>query len=123
MFEKVLKFHQTCCRHFIKLSYCIILCINSRFLHGKQISSLKHDLAHLKIPLEKIRSATNDFAYENRIYKWGNYKGQLSWSDDMIDICARRLDEIEREKEGEFWMEVSLLSSLKHKNVEILVII
>ncbi|PWA46625.1 protein kinase-like domain, Phloem protein 2-like protein [Artemisia annua] len=69
------------------------------------ISLLKDDLAHLKIPLEKILSATNNF---------DRYEGQLSWSDDLIDIYARRLKKI---KEQEFWMEVSLLSSLKHKNL------
>lgn len=121
MFEKVQKFHQTCCRHFIKLSYCVILCINSCFLHGKQISSLKDDLAHLKIPLENIISATDNFYYQNCIYTYytyEEYKGQLSWSGDMIDIYAWRF---ERGNEREFWMKVSLLSSLKHKNLVSLV--
>ncbi|PWA80665.1 protein kinase-like domain, Phloem protein 2-like protein [Artemisia annua] len=77
--------------------------------HNAIISSLKHDLAHLKIPLEYILSAT---------YNFKQSEGQLSWSGDLIDIYTRKL---QREEEREFWMEVSLLSSFKHKNLVSLV--
>nr|GEU90918.1 protein kinase-like domain, phloem protein 2-like protein [Tanacetum cinerariifolium] len=74
------------------------------------MSSLKDDVAHLKIPLENVLSATNNFASE--------YKGQFLWSGDMIDIHARRFY---KDDEQQFWMEVYMLSSLKHKNVDSIV--
>ncbi|PWA62780.1 protein kinase-like domain, Phloem protein 2-like protein [Artemisia annua] len=86
------------------------------------MSSPKDDLAHLKIPLESILSATNNFADVNIIATSGfgkSFKGQLLWSGDLIDIHARRLNK-ERD-EQQFWMDISLLSSLKHKNVVSLV--
>ncbi|GKC59388.1 kinase-like domain, phloem protein 2-like protein, partial [Tanacetum coccineum] len=46
------------------------------------------------------------------------YKGQLLWSGELIDITARRLINKEWDKkEKQFWTEISMLSSLKHKNV------
>ncbi|GJY52076.1 kinase-like domain, phloem protein 2-like protein [Tanacetum coccineum] len=88
-------------------------------------SSLKDDLAHLKIPLENILSATNNFEDEKIISTSDfckEYKGQLLWSGDLIDICARRFNkERDEDNEQEFWMEISILSSLKHKNLVSLV--
>ncbi|GJU15846.1 kinase-like domain, phloem protein 2-like protein [Tanacetum coccineum] len=55
---------------------------------------------------------------------FGNaYTGQLLWSGELIKIDARRFnkDEWDDEKEQQFWMEISLLSTLKHKNVVSLV--
>ncbi|GJR50149.1 kinase-like domain, phloem protein 2-like protein [Tanacetum coccineum] len=83
------------------------------------MSSLKDDLAHLKIPLENILSATNNLAEENIICSYGfckEYTGHLLWCGDLIYICARRLNK-EMDNEQHFWMEVSLLSSLTHKNL------
>ncbi|GJS84097.1 kinase-like domain, phloem protein 2-like protein [Tanacetum coccineum] len=89
--------------------------------HQNALMSLPNDLAHLKIPLENILSATNNFAEENIICSYGfckEYKGQLLWSGELINIIARRLNK-ERDdvKEQQFWTEISLLSSLKHKNL------
>ncbi|GKE85073.1 kinase-like domain, phloem protein 2-like protein, partial [Tanacetum coccineum] len=70
---------------------------------------------------EDIESATNYFDKENfqgtsGFYKI--YKGQLSWSGELINITAQRLINKEwDEKEQQFWTEISMLSSLKHKNV------
>ncbi|GJY61468.1 kinase-like domain, phloem protein 2-like protein [Tanacetum coccineum] len=84
------------------------------------MSSL-NDLAHLKIPLENILSATNNFDYENIVCETGfskDYKGYLFWSGELIDVAARRLNkERDDEIEQQFWMEISMLSSLKHKNL------
>ncbi|GJQ99862.1 kinase-like domain, phloem protein 2-like protein [Tanacetum coccineum] len=85
-----------------------------------------HHFAHLKITLRSIISATNNFAKENVIQEtdFGNaYKGQLLWFGELIKIDARRYnkDEWDDEKEQQFWMEISLLSSLKHKNLVSLV--
>ncbi|GKB73608.1 putative reverse transcriptase domain-containing protein [Tanacetum coccineum] len=47
-----------------------------------------------------------------------DYKGYLFWSGELIDVAARRLNkERDDEIEQKFWMEISLLSSLKHKNL------
>nr|GEV54429.1 protein kinase-like domain, phloem protein 2-like protein [Tanacetum cinerariifolium] len=58
------------------------------------MSSPNHDdLAHLKIPLKNIQSATNNFDEENNVEEadFGNlYEGQLLWSGEQIKICARR---------------------------------
>ncbi|GKA07180.1 kinase-like domain, phloem protein 2-like protein [Tanacetum coccineum] len=85
------------------------------------MSSPNHnDLAHLKIPLQNILEATNNFDGENNCGKadFGkNYRGQLLWSGEMIDIYAERWNNEWDEKEQQFWMEISMLSSLKHKNV------
>ncbi|PWA82369.1 protein kinase-like domain-containing protein [Artemisia annua] len=86
-----------------------------------KIHSPPNYLAHLRIPLEVIESATNYFAEENVTGTGGfgkRYKGQLSWSGDLIDITARRLINKEwDEKEKQFWTEISMLSSLQHKNL------
>ncbi|GKA97529.1 kinase-like domain, phloem protein 2-like protein, partial [Tanacetum coccineum] len=79
-----------------------------------------NDLAHLKIPLENILTATNNFADENviEIAPFGNiYKGQLSWSGELITVNARRINKERKQAEQEFWMEISMLATLKHKNL------
>ncbi|GJW26936.1 kinase-like domain, phloem protein 2-like protein [Tanacetum coccineum] len=83
------------------------------------MSSL-NDLAHLKIPLENILSATNNFDDENIVRVTGfskYYKGYLFWSGELIDVAARRLNKKREDGEQQFWMEISMLSSLKHKNL------
>ncbi|GJX39470.1 kinase-like domain, phloem protein 2-like protein [Tanacetum coccineum] len=42
------------------------------------------------------------------------YRGELSWSGELIKITARRFNKDEHEM---FWTEVSMLSSLKHQNL------
>ncbi|GKD40774.1 kinase-like domain, phloem protein 2-like protein [Tanacetum coccineum] len=88
-------------------------------------SSPNHDdLAHLKIPLEDILSATNNFDEENNVEEadFGDqYEGQLLWSGESISILARRYNKEWSEREQEFWMEISMLSTLKHKNLVSLV--
>ncbi|GKA88999.1 kinase-like domain, phloem protein 2-like protein, partial [Tanacetum coccineum] len=88
---------------------------------NRPIHSSPNHLAHLRIPFEDIESATNFFAQENVIGTHGfgkRYKGQLLWSGELIDITAERLSYKEwDEKEQQFWTEISMLSSLKHKNV------
>ncbi|GKD18868.1 kinase-like domain, phloem protein 2-like protein, partial [Tanacetum coccineum] len=84
------------------------------------------DFAHLKIPLEDILAATNNFDEENIIQEdadFGNaYAGELSWSGEPIEIDALRLNkERDDETEQQFWMEIFMLSSLKHKNLVSLV--
>ncbi|GJS78053.1 kinase-like domain-containing protein [Tanacetum coccineum] len=85
-----------------------------------------HHLAHLKIPLEDILAATNNFDEENIIQEdadFGNaYAGELLWPGELIEIDALRLNkERDDETEQQFWKEISMLSSLKHKNLVSLV--
>ncbi|GKF64497.1 kinase-like domain, phloem protein 2-like protein, partial [Tanacetum coccineum] len=77
----------------------------------------------LKVPLKSILSATNNFAQEN--VTWNSafaneYKGHL-WSGELIDITARRIKKERKDGEQGFRMEISLLSTLKHKNLVSLV--
>ncbi|GJS79714.1 kinase-like domain, phloem protein 2-like protein [Tanacetum coccineum] len=76
--------------------------------------------AHLKIPLQKILIATNYFDEENllgeHIYA-KKYEGRLWQSDELITICVRRFKEEHEDRNELFWTEVSMLSSLKHKNI------
>ncbi|GKC69139.1 kinase-like domain, phloem protein 2-like protein [Tanacetum coccineum] len=80
--------------------------------------------AHLRVPLENILSATNNFAQQNVISTSAfgkRYKGQLLWSGELIDITARRFNKERTDKEQLLWMDISMLSSLKHKNLVSLV--
>ncbi|KAJ0800934.1 putative protein kinase RLK-Pelle-LRR-VIII-1 family [Helianthus annuus] len=86
------------------------------------MSSSLHEFAHLHIPLEDISLATRNFADENTLgvglHGAGKlYKGQLKWSGQLIDIVARKLEGIYMEAEIELWTEISMLTSLNHKNL------
>nr|GFA69540.1 protein kinase-like domain, phloem protein 2-like protein [Tanacetum cinerariifolium] len=89
------------------------------------MSSLNHDdFAHLKIPFENILSATNNFDEENLVGEdefVNYYIGQLLLSGELINILAERLNKEWFDGHQLFWTEVSLLSSLKHKNLVSLV--
>ncbi|GKD83003.1 kinase-like domain, phloem protein 2-like protein, partial [Tanacetum coccineum] len=82
---------------------------------------MSKEFAHLKVPLENIRSATDNFAEENILCTTEferRYRGQLLWSGELIGIEARRW---RFQEEQRFWMNISMLSSLKHKNLVSLV--
>nr|GEU90921.1 protein kinase-like domain, phloem protein 2-like protein [Tanacetum cinerariifolium] len=86
------------------------------------MSSPNHDeLAHLKIPLESILLATENFNEDYLIQESDigkAYMGRLLWSGEQIRIHARRFNkERDDEIEHQFWMQISMLSSLKHKNI------
>ncbi|GKC08653.1 kinase-like domain-containing protein [Tanacetum coccineum] len=89
------------------------------------ISSINHDdFDHLRIPLENILTATNNFDEENFVgtNEFANYyEGQLLWSSELINILAERLNKEWFDGHQQFWTEVSLRSSLKHKNLVSLV--
>ncbi|CAI9267820.1 unnamed protein product [Lactuca saligna] len=75
---------------------------------------------HLRIPLEEIVSATDNFSDANFIRYDGfgkEYKGQLLQSGRLVDIVARRLDDKNGIGIKEFWMEVSMLCTLEHQNI------
>ncbi|PWA72334.1 protein kinase-like domain, Concanavalin A-like lectin/glucanase domain protein [Artemisia annua] len=76
------------------------------------------DFAHLKIPLESIRSAANNFSYSLGEHLYATkYIGLLSLSGKLITICARRFKKEHEDRDELFWTEVYMLSSLKHKNL------
>nr|GEW53697.1 protein kinase-like domain, phloem protein 2-like protein [Tanacetum cinerariifolium] len=81
------------------------------------------DFPHLKISLENIRSATNNFDEVNIIRQSRyskEYKGQLLWSGELIDIRARKVNKEYTHIDffiQLFWTEVSMLSSLRHPNL------
>ncbi|KAJ9548844.1 hypothetical protein OSB04_021387 [Centaurea solstitialis] len=79
---------------------------------------------HLRIPLEKIREATNNFDQKHFIAKGGFgsvYKGELSWSNSSITVAVKRLDPTSDQGDQEFLMEITMLSSYRHKNLVSLV--
>ncbi|PWA63200.1 protein kinase-like domain, Phloem protein 2-like protein [Artemisia annua] len=99
-----------------------VVCYNAFLINKQMMSSVNHDdFAHLKMPLVNVLSATSNFDDKNVIQKAdiGNaYIGQLLWSGELIKIKAQRLNkEWYDEKEEDFWMEISMLSTLKHKNL------
>ncbi|GKE36295.1 kinase-like domain, phloem protein 2-like protein, partial [Tanacetum coccineum] len=86
---------------------------------SKNTKSFLKDLSHLKLSLEDIASATNDFGQENiiRKFRFGLiYNGHLLHS--KLDIVAKRLyHRCLKDESKKFWTEISILSSLEHKNL------
>ncbi|XP_076895108.1 uncharacterized protein LOC143547607 [Bidens hawaiensis] len=75
---------------------------------------------HLKIPLDAILNATNNFHPDNKIGHGDfgpAYQGQLLWNGTSMKIAARRSDHKRRQRNFEFMTEVSMLSDLKHANI------
>nr|XP_043612019.1 serine/threonine-protein kinase CDG1-like [Erigeron canadensis] len=80
------------------------------------------EFAHLKMPLEDIVKATNNFADENIIGKGGFgtvYKGEIRFPSDWVssEISCQRLDRRQGQGDVEFWTEISVLSNLDHDNI------
>ncbi|KAL7614990.1 probable serine/threonine-protein kinase PBL28 [Lactuca sativa] len=87
--------------------------------------SLIQELAHLKIPIEDIKLATNNFSDDNFIGEGGFgrvYKGQLGDSTSATTtVAVKRLDVKGGQGQQEFLMEIVMLSSYKHDNLVSLV--
>ncbi|GJZ22390.1 kinase-like domain, phloem protein 2-like protein [Tanacetum coccineum] len=83
---------------------------------SKETKSFLKDLSHLKLSWEDILSATNNFAQENKVNEDGSiFKGRLLRSKQYVDIFGKVY--FEKDASKMFWMELSMLSSLKHKNL------
>ncbi|MFS7928102.1 putative protein kinase RLK-Pelle-CrRLK1L-1 family [Helianthus anomalus] len=75
---------------------------------------------HLKIQLEEITTATNNFNKENYIGVGGFgkvYKGEVSHSKGRGMVAIKRLDHASRQGAPEFLKEITMLSDYKHENV------
>lgn len=75
---------------------------------------------HLKIPLEVILLATNNFGEDHRIGEGGFgkvYKAKLLLSNEHTTVALKRLDRIRGQGDTEFWKEVMTLSLYKHENI------
>ncbi|CAI9298693.1 unnamed protein product [Lactuca saligna] len=81
---------------------------------------LMEGVQHLKIPLEDIKLATNNFGDDNFIARGGFgkvYIGQLTLSGQPITVAVKRLDRTLGQGDREFLMEIQMLSCYKHKNL------
>ncbi|KAL8269051.1 hypothetical protein R6Q59_002849 [Mikania micrantha] len=75
---------------------------------------------HLKVQLEAIQSATNNFADESCIGKGGFgkvYKGKIASIDGRAMVALKRLDRTFGQGDSEFWKEIMMLSLYKHTNI------
>lgn len=75
---------------------------------------------HLNIPLEDIKSATNNFCDQNFIAKGGFGKvfiGELTVSGHHMTTVVKRLDRTLGQGNREFLMENQMLSCYRHKNL------
>ncbi|KAL8211208.1 hypothetical protein R6Q57_005645, partial [Mikania cordata] len=80
---------------------------------------MKH-FEHLKIQLEAIKSATNNFADESCIGRGGFgkvYKGKIADFDGHEFVALKRLDRRFGQGDPEFWKEIMMLSRYKHENI------
>ncbi|GJZ83059.1 kinase-like domain, phloem protein 2-like protein, partial [Tanacetum coccineum] len=86
----------------------------------KKTKSFLNDVSHLlKLSEEELQSATNDFEEENRLKENGSiFKGRLLRSEQFIDIVVKGYQsDSEKDDSKMFRVELSMLSSLKHKNL------
>ncbi|KAK9050089.1 hypothetical protein SSX86_030942, partial [Deinandra increscens subsp. villosa] len=83
-------------------------------------STINDKFAHLRIPLEDIVKATNNFHHDNIIGHSGlgtAYRGRLLRSKRLTEITARRFDWKHGEGHLEFFREILVLSDLSHPNL------
>ncbi|KAJ0512062.1 putative protein kinase RLK-Pelle-SD-2b family [Helianthus annuus] len=76
--------------------------------------------ASLRIPLEDVVKATNNFHDDYIIQQNGistTYKGRLLWSGKEMKIASRRFDCRHAEGDLKFLNEISVLSDFKHTNM------
>lgn len=74
---------------------------------------------HLRIKLEDIQQATNNFGSEHYLGSGGFVKVYRAdfHSKGLTVAAVKCLDRSLRQGDGEFWKEIMFLSKLKHENV------
>uniref|UniRef100_A0A251SU26 Putative concanavalin A-like lectin/glucanase domain-containing protein n=1 Tax=Helianthus annuus TaxID=4232 RepID=A0A251SU26_HELAN len=98
----------------------LFLCYSCSAIKMSEILALITHFEHLKIQLEPIKSATNNFADENCIGKGGFgkvYKGELLHHKGQSIVAIKRLDRRFGQGNPEFWNEIIMLYQYKHKNI------
>ncbi|GKB96677.1 RNA-directed DNA polymerase, eukaryota [Tanacetum coccineum] len=78
------------------------------------------EFEHLKIKLEALESATNNFSKESTIGIGGFgrvYKGKLAHSLGSKIVALKSLDRRNGQGDVEFWNEITILSSYQHENI------
>ncbi|KAJ0766677.1 putative protein kinase RLK-Pelle-L-LEC family [Helianthus annuus] len=86
-------------------------------------STIELNVAHLRIPLIDIETATNNFAEENLIKRGGSadvYKGLLLRSEAPVNVVIWRFH-LSWQQEFNFQLEIERLSGLNHKNLVFLI--
>ncbi|XP_071725624.1 probable serine/threonine-protein kinase PBL28 [Rutidosis leptorrhynchoides] len=84
------------------------------------MSAFFEEFKHLKIQLEDIKLATNNFSDNNLLGKggFGNvYKGLICHSKGQEFVAFKRLDSRYGQGNSEFWREIMMLSRYTHKNL------
>ncbi|GKE46143.1 putative serine/threonine/dual specificity protein kinase, catalytic domain-containing protein, partial [Tanacetum coccineum] len=82
--------------------------------------SLAKDYDHLRIPMEDVVLATNNFDPTKVIGGGGFgkvFKGELSLPKGQTTVAFKRLDRRMGQGNTEFWKEITMLSKLKHENL------
>ncbi|GJX40242.1 jacalin-like lectin domain-containing protein [Tanacetum coccineum] len=82
--------------------------------------SLMEGVQHLKIPLEAIKLATNNFSQDNFIARGGFgrvYVCELYLTGQQRIVAVKRLDRTFGQGEREFLTEIQMLSCYRHKNL------
>ncbi|KAJ0954723.1 putative protein kinase RLK-Pelle-CrRLK1L-1 family [Helianthus annuus] len=84
------------------------------------MESFMKDFEHLKIQLEDIKSATNNFD-KTKVIGFGGfgkvYEGELSHIKGRGMVAIKRLDSKSMQGNNEFWKEIMLLSRYSHQNL------
>ncbi|KAL7616916.1 hypothetical protein Lser_V15G01781 [Lactuca serriola] len=83
------------------------------------MSSIK-EFAHLRVSLEAIKLATNNFDSSNYISEGGFgkvYKGELVHFGEKVMVAAKRLNKKHGQGTPEFWKEIMMLSRYRHENL------
>ncbi|KAI3692241.1 hypothetical protein L6452_32054 [Arctium lappa] len=84
------------------------------------IMAFMDEFQHLKIHVEEIKLATNNFGDSNLIGTGGFgkvYKGEISHSKGQSMGAIKRLDSRHGQGNSEFWREIMMLSRYTHENL------